>query len=115
MKKEDNKNNKKKGFTLIELLAVIAILAIIVVIGFVAINGIDDRVDKIGKTISKESILKAANNYANEYLINSNVWVEENNNEIYCIRTQTLINYGFLPKEVKNNDAIKLIKDENEK
>lgn len=117
---EDNKNNKKKGFTLIEVLAVISILAVIVVIAIVAINGVDKNVDKIGQTISKESILKAASNYANEYLINSNVWSEEKNidnkiNEIYCVNVQTLVKYGFLPKEVKNNDAIKIIKDENQK
>ena len=68
-------------------------------------------------------MLKAAGNYANEFLIDSNYWVEETEtingitvtNDIYCITPQTLINYGFLPKEVKNNEAIKIIKDSNQK
>ena len=86
----------KKGFTLIELLAVIVILGIILVIATTnVIKSISTSREKAKYTAAKEIV-----NIAEAYIATEDV--KENDEGNKCVDIKTLIEKGYLEKDVTN-------------
>ena len=86
----------KKGFTLIELLAVIVILGIILVIATTnVIKSISTSREKAKYTAAKE-----IGSIAEAYIATEGV--KENDEENKCVDIKTLIEKGYLEKDVTN-------------
>ena len=81
---------KNKGFTLVELLAVIAVLGIIMVI--VGVN--------VSKAV-KDSRIKAKFIAAKEIVTMASAYITTENSG-NCVDVQTLINDGYLEKDLTN-------------
>lgn len=94
--------NKNRGFTLVELLGVIILLALIVLIAFPSIISVVKRSDDSISEANQALILHAAEQQVDE---NKNNY---ENNHIYCIRIQDLIDNGFLIEGISESDGTKL-------
>ena len=97
----------KKGFTLLEMLAVIVIITLItLMVATNLLNGVNNKRKDISNT-AKQMIYDATDIYVKE---NSTSYpIEEN--AIYCIKLETLVNSGRLSnpvKDLKNDKEIPL-------
>lgn len=88
---------KEKGFTLIELLAVITILALIAIVTTVSYRGYVENSRRKAYDLTKQSLLASANNYFKENKLDPST--VKNNENIYCISVEDLINAGYHKKE----------------
>ena len=88
----------KKGFTLTELMAVIVIIAIIILIAVPSIMAINKNMNKRVYEKKKETIITAAEIYANN---NPNIF---DNASMVKVFVRDLIALNYLSYDVKNND-----------
>lgn len=88
----------KKGFTLVELLAVIIILGLLTIIAIPSIIGILNNEKKNISNSMKNIIINASSLYIED---NSGVYPKVNNN-VYCIKLESLVNDNRLSKPLKD-------------
>ena len=88
----------KKGFTLVELLAVIIILGLLTIIAIPSIIGILNNEKENISDSMKNIIINAASLYIED---NSGVYPKVNNN-VYCIKLESLVNDNRLSKPLKD-------------
>ena len=88
----------KKGFTLVELLAVIIILGLLAIIAIPSIIGILNNEKENISDSMKNIIINASSLYIED---NSGVYPKVNNN-VYCIKLESLVNDNILSKPFKD-------------
>ncbi len=88
----------KKGFTLVELLAVIIILGLLTIIAIPSIIGILNNEKENISDSMKNIIINASSLYIED---NSGVYPKVNNN-VYCIKLESLVNDNRLSKPLKD-------------
>lgn len=88
----------KKGFTLVELLAVIIILGLLTIIAIPSIIGILNNEKENISDSMKNVIINASSLYIED---NSGVYPKVNNN-VYCIKLESLVNDNRLSKPLKD-------------
>ena len=88
----------KKGFTLVELLAVIIILGLLTIIAIPSIIGILNNEKENISNSMKNIIINASSLYIED---NSGVYPKVNNN-VYCIKLESLVNDNRLSKPLKD-------------
>lgn len=88
----------KKGFTLVELLAVIIILGLLTIIAIPSIVGILNNEKENISDSMKNIIINASSLYIED---NSGVYPKVNNN-VYCIKLESLVNDNRLSKPLKD-------------
>ena len=88
----------KKGFTLVELLAVIIILGLLTIIAIPSIIGILNNEKENISDSMKNIIINASSLYIED---NSGVYPKVNNN-VYCIKLESLVNDNILSKPLKD-------------
>ena len=89
----------KKGFTLVELLAVIIILGLLTIIAIPSIIGILNNEKENISDSMKNIIINASSLYIED---NSGVYPKVNNN-VYCIKLESLVNDNRLSKPLKDS------------
>lgn len=88
----------KKGFTLVELLAVIIILGLLTIIAIPSIVGILNNEKENISDSMKNIIINASSLYIED---NSGVYPKVNNN-VYCIKLESLVNDNRLSNPLKD-------------
>ena len=88
----------KKGFTLVELLAVIIILGLLTIIAIPSIIGILNNEKENISDSMKNIIINASSLYIED---NSGVYPKVNNN-VYCIKLESLVNDNRLSNPLKD-------------
>ena len=88
----------KKGFTLVELLSVIIILGLLTIIAIPSIIGILNNEKENISDSMKNVIINASSLYIED---NSGVYPKVNNN-VYCIKLESLVNDNRLSKPLKD-------------
>ncbi len=88
----------KKGFTLVELLAVIIILGLLTIIAIPSIVGILNNEKENISDSMKNIIINASSLYIED---NSGVYPKVNNN-VYCIKLESLVNGNRLSNPLKD-------------
>lgn len=88
----------KKGFTLIELLGTLIIVSLLIVLIVPKIlnwfNNSNDKYEELNEGLILETARLYVDEHPNEY--------ERNNNRVYCIELETLVEDGYLEAENAN-------------
>ena len=88
----------KKGFTLVELLGTLIIITLLIILIVPKVlnwyNNSNDKYQELNEGLILESARLYVDEHPNDF--------ERNNNRVYCISMQTLINSGYLEEDNAN-------------
>lgn len=90
---------KKNGFTLVEMICVIVLLTILITL---SIGGIVNNITETRKK-QNDATLKLVFSATNEYIQKYEDNYEKNNNVLYCVKIQDLIDDGILINTLQYN------------